>query len=262
MTTTLATTLVATLRATALALGASLACAAASAGPVLQVNLVAPNELQLGQADIYTLTVRNTGNAAVDGVMTRFALAPGMAVMQMPANCLLHQPTQTVHCGTEYLLPAKFRSYQLVLRAPAQSATVIHRAEASGNGAATAVSANTVTQYAHYDVAVTAGSGVQWQMRSCGTAQPNDLCPPSSEAVTNFTINAIGQMVIGTTTRPQYRWQQPNPHEAVFDQYDSAGTYVYVVNYAAINSRCLRGHGTSVQPSATPKTNSSKICRL
>ena len=220
---------------------------ASMAAVTLVPTLTAPTELQLGEHEVYRLSVTNSGNTAASGVSIRLNLASGQAPAgPWPSVCSLVGPDFVCNPGS---VPArKSRDYLIVIKAPWVQQTFTHRLTATGTAAATALSAPTVTNYRHFSIPITGNATDLWEMRSCNggtTGVAYNLCPAGSEVVGDAKLQAGGVLEDLLEGMPA-TWLQTSPQTLRLDTPAGPGYDAWFAQLTPINATCLRGAGQSV----------------
>lgn len=250
-------------------------CAALAQNTTLAPTLTAPAELQLGQAEVYRLSVRNSGAQTATNVVLRMSLPVGMATRGLPlspcaeVNDVYGNTTgvRQVRCGPFSLAARKVRDFSITLVAPAMPQTVSHTLLAAAANAAPASTAALPTAYANFGAQVVPGS--TWVISRCsnGGAGPlaDNICPPGSAMSSNVVLDVGGALVDLDGQEPGYTWVQNNPQVLRIDTHSvTTNALEFVNHFSVINSRCLRGPGESVPMLVgDPKVyTAARICRL
>lgn len=260
---------------------------AATANPTaLPTTLVAPAELQLGQYDLYRVTVRNPSVYPATGVLLRLGIGPNVQLApEQPPNCTIvaNQPLvpggpnqRQVRCVLATLPANTTWVWDFFLRGAATAApfTRVHQAAVTAGNVATGpqLSATATTSYQDFSLPVVPGS--TWVGESCwndnGAAVPYGICtkPASQNLQGSFRLMANG--VVDATASPHLgigtlaTWSQPANHKRV--NYSEPGDPAWGYTHATavlriINSRCFRGEGqTHPTPGNPVSYNGFKIC--
>jgi hypothetical protein len=234
------------------------------AAVTLVPTLTAPAELQLGEHEVYKLSVTNSGNTAASGVSIRLNLASGQAPAgPWPSVCSQVGPDFVCNPGS---IPArKSRDYVIVLKAPAVQQTFTHRLTASGTAAVTAISAPTVTNYRSFGIPITGNATDLWELRSCSggtTGVAYNLCPAGSEVVGDAKLHAGGVLEDLLEGMPA-TWLQTSPQTLRLDTPAGPGYDAWFAQLTPINATCFRGAGQTVPLGIgqLPYRTANKICR-
>jgi uncharacterized repeat protein (TIGR01451 family) len=252
-----------------------LAGAAMAQNTALVLTLTAPAELQLGQADVYRLSVRNSGLQAAANVFVRMALPPGMTTRGLPLSPCAEvsdvygnaSGVRQVRCGPFSLAARKVRDFSITLVAPAMPQTVGHTLLAAATNAPPASTPAWPTVYANFSAQVVPGS--TWVISRCsnGAAGPlaDNICPAGSAMSSNVLLDVGGALVDLEGQEPGYTWVQNNAQVLRIETRAASTQVLEFVNlFGVINSRCLRGPGESVPLLVGDPTiySAAKICRL
>ena len=243
--------------------------ASAVSASMAAVNLVpsftAPAELQLGEYEVYRLSVKNAGNTAATGVSVSLNLPAGMTpVLPLPPICTVNALPQLV-CASGLVPAGKTRDYAIVFMANPSAQVFPHQARATGAGVAQTVSAIKNTNYQNFS-APAAGSSTQlWEMRSCGGSSPvaYNLCPTSSEVVGDAILE-VGRNLLDLLYGSPGTWMQNPQDTLVLDNPAISGVQDHWSGtLKVINSRCFRGAGQAVPAPGTGGQiwyTANKIC--
>lgn len=262
----------------------------ATANPTaLPTTLVAPAELQLGQFDLYRVTVRNPSVYPATGVLLRLGIGPNVQLApEQPPNCTIvaNQPLvpggpnqRQVRCVLATLPANTTWAWDFFLRGAASAApfTRVHQAAVTAGNVAAGpqLSAPATTSYQDFTLQVVPGS--HWAGESCWnddglTRVPYGICtkpasqnlPGTFRLMANGVVDATESPHLGTGTSAT--WSQPANHKRV--NYTEPGDPAWGYTQATavlriINSRCFRGEGESVPTPGNPVYyNGFKICQI
>lgn len=273
-----------------LATAALCAAGTAAANPTaLVTTLAAPAELQLGQYDLYRVTVRNPSVYPANGVLLRLAIGPNVQLApEQPANCVIvaNQPlvaggpnVRQVRCALATLPAGTTWVWDFFLRGAASAAPFsrAHQAAATATNLAAGAQLSPVVTTSYQDFSLAVQPDSHWAGESCWKGNglqpvPYGICttPASQNLPGTFRLRAGG--VVDATESPHLgtgttaTWSQPANHKRV--NYAEPGDPAWGYTQATavlriINSRCFRGEGqTQPTPGNPVYYNGFKICLI